>query len=73
MMVKRGWQLDSNLVQPHLKSGFFIAWGENGYFNSHNCTMSFKTQIHLLLLSELVWELGANDSDTFRRSLSYGV
>ena len=40
---------------------------------SHNCTMSFETQMHLLLLSELVSALRANDSDTFRRWLSGGI
>ena len=34
--------------------------------------MSFETQTHLLLLSELVSALRANDSDTFRRWLSGG-
>ena len=34
--------------------------------------MSFETQIHLLL-SELISELRANDSDTFRRWLSGGT
>ena len=32
--------------------------------------MSFETQMHLLLLSELVSALRANDSDIFRRWLS---
>ena len=35
--------------------------------------MSFETQMHLLLLSELVSALRANDSDTFRRWLSGGL
>ena len=35
--------------------------------------MTFETQMHLLLLSELVSALRANDSDTFRRWLSGGV
>ena len=35
--------------------------------------MSFETQIYLLLLSELVSALRANDSDTFRRWLSGGI
>ena len=35
--------------------------------------MSFETQMHLLLLSELVSALRANDSDTFRRWLSGGI
>ena len=41
--------------------------------SSHNCTMSFETQMHLLLLSELVSALRANDSETFRRWLSGGI
>ena len=35
--------------------------------------MTFETQMHLLLLSELVSALRANDSDTFRRWLSGGI
>ena len=35
--------------------------------------MSFETQMHLLLLSELVSALRANDSDIFRRWLSGGI
>ena len=35
--------------------------------------MSFETQIHLLLLSELVSALRANDSDTFKRWLTGGI
>ena len=35
--------------------------------------MSFETQMHLLLLSELVSALRANDSDPFRRWLSGGI
>ena len=35
--------------------------------------MSFETQMHLLLLSELVSALRANDSDTFRKWLSGGI
>ena len=35
--------------------------------------MFFETQMHLLLLSELVSALRANDSDTFRRWLSGGI
>ena len=35
--------------------------------------MSFDKQIYLLLLSELVSALRANDSDTFRRWLSGGI
>ena len=35
--------------------------------------MSFETQMHLLLLSELVSALRANDSDTFKRWLSGGI
>ena len=35
--------------------------------------MSFETQMHLLLLSELVSALRANDSDTSRRWLSGGI
>ena len=35
--------------------------------------MSFETQMHLLLLSELVSAHRANDSDTFRRWLSGGI
>ena len=40
---------------------------------SHNCNMSFETQMHLLLQSELVSALRANDSDTFKGWLSGGV
>ena len=35
--------------------------------------MSFETQMHLLLLSELVSAIRANDSDTFRGWLSGGI
>ena len=35
--------------------------------------MTIKTQMHLLLLSELVSALRANDSETFRRWLSGGI
>ena len=35
--------------------------------------MAFDAQVHLLLLSELVSALRANDSDTFRRWLSGGI
>ena len=35
--------------------------------------MTFETQMHLLLLSELVSALRANDSDTFRRWLYGGI
>ena len=35
--------------------------------------MIFQNQMHLLLLSELVSALRANDSDTFRRWLSGGI
>ena len=35
--------------------------------------MTFETQMHLLLLSELVSTLRANDSDTFRRWLYGGI
>ena len=35
--------------------------------------MSFETQMHLLLLSELVLALRSKDSDTFRRWLSGGI
>ena len=35
--------------------------------------MSFETQMHLLLLSELVSALIVNDSDTYRRWLSGGI
>ena len=35
--------------------------------------MTFETQMHLLLLSELVSALRANYSDAFRRCLSGGI
>jgi len=35
--------------------------------------MTYDTQMHLLLLSELVFSLRANDPETFRRSLVGGM
>ena len=67
-------ELISRLISPVSIGGFihrFIAEGNTS--SSHNCTMSFETQMHLLLLSELVSALRANDSDTFRRWLSGGI
>ena len=54
--------------------GFFTIFiAEGNTPGSHNCTMTFETQMHLLLLSELVSALRANDSDAFRRWLSGGI
>ena len=39
----------------------------------HNCTMTCKTRMHLLLLSELVSAFRANDSETSRRWISGGI
>ena len=60
--------------QPRCKAGVFHGFIEEGNTSSsHNYTMSFETQMHLLLLSELVSALRANDSDTFKRWISGGI
>ena len=54
--------------------GFFnIFIAEGNTSGSPNSTMSFETLMHLLLLSELVSAIRANDSDTFRRWLFGGI
>ena len=55
-------------------AGFFHgSIAEGNALSSHNYTMTFETKMYLLLLSELVSALRANDSDTFRRCLSGGI
>ena len=54
--------------------GFFIACAiEGNTSGSHISTMTYDTQMHLLLLSELVFALRANDPETFKRWLAGGI
>ena len=52
-------------------AGFCIACATEGNTSgSHVESMSHNTQMHLLLLSELVFALRANDPETFKRWLA---
>ena len=54
--------------------GFFIACAiEGNTSGSRVSTMTYDTQMHLLLLSELVFALRANDPETFKRWLAGGI
>ena len=59
---------------PDIVPGFFIAHATEGNTSGSQVqVMTHDTQMHLLLLSELVFALRANDPETFKRWLAGGI
>ena len=55
-------------------TGFFISHATEGNTSgSHVEAMTYEAEMHLLLLSELVFALRANDPETFKRWLAGGI